>query len=154
MSNLPESVIDKIVAAYLERGHPETDDPADDAGRLVGLAHALSGSKSPVPDFPPLDGTPSRDRLITPVAEWLHSVCPSLTIDDWWRIYAGILAKRYGGSFARIRTRPKLGKLVDADAMSLEDWQAKYGMSRAHYFRLRKEALLMRQRKAKIAREK
>lgn len=149
MSDIDQSVIDQIVAEYINRGYPESDDPIDDARRLLELALALPGATSNRLDMLPMSGPPSLKKLITAAAEYLHTVNPSLTLNDWWNIYAGILCKRYGGNFVRIRKRPKLGKLIDAVSMGLDEWQSKYGMSRAHYFRLRKEAVTRRQREAK-----
>lgn len=148
-ADLDKSVIDEIVAEYIKCGYPESDDPIDDARRLIELACALTGATPIRLDLPPMSGPPSLQKLITAVANYLNTLNPSLTSADWWGIYASILCKRYGENFVRIRKRPKLGKLIDAESMSLDEWQSKYGMSRGHYFRLRKEAVTRRQRESK-----
>ena len=158
IQGLTTQKVSEFVKDYLERKDlASNDDPYSDMARFVKLAYDMPGVRAIQPTLPA--GTLALEKnkwraFIKAAAEYLYTINPSHAKDDWAFLFASVLAARYGGNYVRIRKRPKLDKMFDADRMNLADWQEKYDMSRRHYFKLRKEALLMRQSEAKASQKK
>ena len=123
----------------------EADDPADDLRRLASVAAgipgvaALEGELSAIPVQPGQEA--GLDRLLDCGAGLLHAINPGICLDSWRELFSAIVTARYGGSYVRIRKRPMLGKMSDARHMTPKELMEKYGISRGHAYRLRKNAL-------------
>ncbi len=144
-----------VVKLYLDSpALNEQDDPISDAGRLAQVAEEMAKAEPGAPTriqqkTSPIaqdgNGKITLELLLSAVSEHLHYINPSISVEVWRDIYEEILCRRYGGTWVRLRKRPKRDKLLDADALTLAEWQNKYDGSRAYYYRLKKEALRMRQ---------
>jgi hypothetical protein len=144
--DLSDSQIAEFVAEYC-RSHAlrDSDDPINDMARLLRAACEMPGAAASRNGFTFSGAGPGErpyQTLIRFVAAYLFAANPTLTKRDWARVYGGILAARYGGSYVRIRKRPQLAKLLDARAgMSVERLMEAHGISRSRAFTLRKLAL-------------
>jgi hypothetical protein len=141
---LSDSDLDNIVKEYLKRPDlKENDDPLSHAARLVAAAYEMPGVRAIQPEVAPWSPPPEKItyvEYVRAVAEYLHAINPTLSFEEWARLYAMILGRCFPGAYVRIRKRPKLAKMIDATLMSEERWRAKYKGSRANFYKLRQDA--------------
>ncbi|MBK8890580.1 MAG: hypothetical protein IPN75_09365 [Dechloromonas sp.] len=153
ISELKEKFVEDFVDAYQKNPTGRNnDDPINHLAHFVQIAYDMGGVVSidpelPAVNFPP--GTKDWIRFVSAGAMYLNAINPSFTVPEWAHLFTAVLCRVHGGEFVRIRKRPKLAKLLDADFMPVDRLMAKYGISRRHAFNLKKEAVEIRRRRAR-----
>lgn len=153
---LNEADVEHFVTEYLkldqQRGMRKNPDPYDDLKELARVAHDMPGANPGQPNLEPMKQKPDKvtyEVFLAASAQYLYAVNPSLSLNDWYRLFHCILWTRHAGSFVRFRKRPKLEKLIDAGHMLPEELMKKHGIGRAHAHSLRALALKMKQAEAR-----
>lgn len=147
----------KDVAAFVDNYQKNptgrnNDDPISHLAHFVQIAYEMGGAvainpECPAVNFPP--GTKAWIRFVLSAARYLNAINPSFTSLEWAQLFAAVLCRVRGGEFVRIRKRPKLAKLLDAEYMTVDDLMKRHGISRRHAFNLRKEAVEIRRKRAR-----
>ena len=145
--------VDAFVDGYQKNpAGRNNDDPNDILAHFVKMAYDMGGAvainpKCTVENFPP--GTKDWLQFVRNASRYLNAINPSFTKGDWAQLFNAVLRRLHGGTFVRIRKRPKLAKLLDANFMPVDRLMAKYGISRRHAFNLKKEAIELRRKSSR-----
>lgn len=153
---MTDDEIGQYVHAFLSldvKSGKRNHDPVDDFNRLLCIAVEMPGVKNlpghfdteRTSDLAPKHTIHKRyargAAMIRFVGDYLHTVNPSISAQDWMRLYHAILVERHGTTRVYIRKRPALGPREDARRLSFKQLQTKYPhLSRSRLYRLLQDA--------------